>query len=123
MARHMSDEYWTNFIIAARTSGLTDTMWCEKHGISKSVFYYHARKLRNKGIELPEATGVCSVAVKQEVVPVNFFDEEPVPAVAITPPHGESALCLHLNDAKVEINNHAIPALIEVTLQALRRLC
>lgn len=123
MSKHMSDEYWRDLILAARTSGLTDAMWCEKHGVVKSSFYNHIRKLRNKGYEIPEATGVTCAPVKQEVVPITLVEEEPLPATPSYETNPNPALCLYLNGTKIEISNHADATLIRSTLLVVNSLC
>lgn len=36
---------WAELISAGYNSGISVCAWCRKHGISKSSFYYHSKKL------------------------------------------------------------------------------
>lgn len=123
MAKHMSDEYWHDLLMATRTSGLVDAVWCEQHDMAGSSFYYHLRKLRGREYAIPDSTGTTLAEVKQDVVPVTLFEEEPITSPPTCSNTQESALCLYLNGAKIEINNHANPLLIQSTLYAVNNLC
>ena len=42
---------WENMILDRQSSGLTVEQWCARENISKSVYYYHLRKVRQSYCE------------------------------------------------------------------------
>ena len=74
-----SDQDWINTIRECHSSGLSDRKWCEVSGISRNSLYYHIRKLRERGYEIPAAVHSESASPKQEVVPIMIRDDIGLP--------------------------------------------
>lgn len=125
-----SDQDWLDLIKECRSSGLTDKDWCDRHGISRSNFYYHLRRLRKKACEIPEASSSCKISLRQEVVPVEIRDNDaPLPAVTSEPiphfpsPSARAAICIRFRNVEIEIRNGADDDVIRNTLSAAGGLC
>ena len=55
---------WENMIIDRQSSGLTVEQWCARENISKSVYYYHLRKVRQSYCEqIPVAVANLSETI------------------------------------------------------------
>ena len=119
MSTTLNDEHWLNLITQCRSSGLTDRQWCIENGIPVSTFYYHVRALRKKACEVPEA--VDTVAQKQEVVQIPFWETEQHPSDPVASPM--PSICLEMQDIRIEIHEQAGADVIRNTLLALRQLC
>ena len=50
-----TDEELFDLITECRTSGVSDFQWCKEHGIKNSTCYAWIKKLRNKGVSIPES--------------------------------------------------------------------
>ena len=125
-----TDQEWMELIKECRSSGLTDKDWCDRHGITRSNFYYHLRRLRKKSCDIPEATSSCKISLRQEVVPVEIRDSDvPLPAVTSEPiPHFPNpsigtAICIRFRNVEIEIRNGADNDVIRNTLSAIGGLC
>ena len=55
---------WENMILDRQSSGLTVEQWCARENISKSVYYYHLRKVRQSYCEqIPVAVADLSESI------------------------------------------------------------
>ena len=55
---------WENMILDRQSSGLTVEQWCARKNISKSVYYYHLRKVRQSYCEqIPVAIADLSESI------------------------------------------------------------
>ena len=125
-----TDQEWMDLIKECRSSGLTDKDWCDRHGITRSNFYYHLKKLRKQACEIPEASSSGKISLRQEVVPVEIRDNDiPLPAVAsdLTPhfpdPSTGTVICIRFRNVEIEIRNGADNDVIRNTLSAVGGLC
>ena len=72
-----TDEELFDLITECRTSGVSDFQWCKEHGIKNSTFYAWIKKLRNKGVSIPESEhhrGSMNTQ-KNEVVKVDIVED------------------------------------------------
>ena len=113
------DEHWLKMITLCRASGLTDRQWCIENGIPVSTFYYHARALRKKACEVPEAAEAA--VQKQEVVQIPLWETEQQNSDPVALPI--PSVCLEMQGVRVEIHEQAGADVIRNTLIALRQLC
>ena len=121
-----TDRYWLDIIQQCRTSGKSDYQWLQENNIKSPTFYYHVKKLRKKACEIPKTVRTSKAEV-QEVVPVFFTDEEPLPKAeeSVTQPDIDHAVAVRLqvHGICMEITNAASAGIIQNTLAALRGLC
>ena len=119
-----TDREWLDLIQECRTSGLTDTAWCEANGLHRSTLYHHIRRLRNKACEIPQATRSNKTCIRQEVVPVTFTEEDNrFPSGSFTAPNtGRVAARVLVGSICVEIHDGASGSTIRDTLSALGAL-
>ena len=62
----IQERNWENMILDRQSSGLTVEQWCARENISKSVYYYHLRKLRQSYCEqIPVAVADLSESITQ----------------------------------------------------------
>lgn len=55
---------WEKMILDRQSSGLTVEQWCTRENISKSVYYYHLRKVRQSYCEqIPVAVADLSESI------------------------------------------------------------
>ena len=118
-----TDQEWMDLIQECRSSGLTDTAWCEAHGLHRSTLYHHIRKLRNKACDIPRLTYNGKAYTRQEVVPVTFEEDHDLSQGYFPdPPAGKIAARVLVGSICVEIHNGACSDTIRDTLSALRAL-
>jgi hypothetical protein len=106
---------------------MTDAAWCELHGICRTNFYYHIRRLRKKACEIP-GNQVKSFQERQEVVAIDFTSLEPFPAGnslrCEAPEFREKpAIRLEFSGFSMEIRNGADGETIRNTIAALQQIC
>ena len=126
-----NDNDWLELINECRSSGLTDKDWCRLHRLSSSSFYYHIRKLRKNGYDIPSSAINNGITFSQEVVPVEIKDEGGVPMSSFlmdptapgTSPVVQAAICIRFRDIRIEILNGAGTDVIRNTLSAVGSLC
>ena len=68
-----TDQEWFNAIRECRSGSLSDKEWCKTSGISRNSLYYHIRKLRRKGYDIPQPSRARGTCDKQEVIPLTFI--------------------------------------------------
>ena len=62
----IQERNWENMILDRQSSGLTVEKWCARENISKSVYYYHLRKVRQSYCEqIPVAVADLSESITQ----------------------------------------------------------
>ena len=62
----IQERNWENMILDRQSSGLTVEQWCARENISKSVYYYHLRKVRQSYCEqIPVAVADLSESITQ----------------------------------------------------------
>lgn len=62
-----TDQEWFDLILESRTSELRVKDWCKQHNITGKALYYHTRRLREQGYDIPARTSAGSYP-KQEIV-------------------------------------------------------
>ena len=78
--RKTRDEQY-QLVLECRQSGLSDYAWCQEHGIKTNTFYNWVKRLRKAGsydIPAPAGRDTYAPSPKQDIVKVEFVDEEPV---------------------------------------------
>lgn len=120
---NFTDQEWLSLIQDCRTSGLTVNTWCEQHGITHKAFYYHIRKLRQKGFSIPQKTSTTPQAEKQEVFCLDLSEERSSDSSHPSAFHNATALRMDFNGVRIEITNQATQDTISNTLLALQGLC
>ena len=64
--KSIQTQNWENMILDRQCSGLTVEQWCARENISKSVYYYHLRKVRQSYCEqIPVAVADLSESITQ----------------------------------------------------------
>jgi hypothetical protein len=129
--RRTSLEEKYDLLLECRKSGLSDRDWCFSKGIPQSTFYLWLRKLRAAACyEIPETVvdnPQNSVVLKQDVVKLNLYSEDPkqelkmIP-VAETPHNSNPPILIEIEGIKLHVENTADPALLAQTLKMLRGL-
>ena len=68
---------WENMILDRQSSGLTVEQWCARENISKSVYYYHLRKVRQSYCEqIPVAVADLSESISSADPSVRISSEK-----------------------------------------------
>ena len=140
-----TEQKWFTLIQEARSSGLSDKVWCHQNNVPTSTFYYHIRKLRNKVIDLPASRSTI-VPEAHEIVKLEVLDEGKLPAVSSyeeeltiaqnTPTPVVESGCpeatsmdsgfsarIHMKNVCVDISNSASEQIIRSVISALRQIC
>lgn len=104
---------WTKIIQECQASNLTVTAWCSQHNVGIKSYYYWLRKIR---LTYCQATGNQTLAVKQEIVPLQF---KPQPSSSSIHP----AVTIHLGTASIDIAEGTSQATIEAVLRSLQSVC
>ena len=62
--KYIHKRNWENMILDRQSSGLTVEQWCARENISRSVYYYHLRKVRQSYCEqIPVAVADLSKSI------------------------------------------------------------
>lgn len=103
-----------------RTSGMTDTDWCRKHGIG-STFYYWVKQLRKEVAQIPAPAYGHSENPrhKQDVVPIDIVPER-FPVQHTPYLDNSHTLEIILGFATIRVTNETDPQLLSRTLQILK---
>lgn len=64
-------EEWIEMVRSQECSGKSASAWCKENGIASSTFYYRRKKVKEA-----EKEEIGSVSEKNEVVRIEFKDEE-----------------------------------------------
>lgn len=97
--KSIQTQNWENMILDRQCSGLTVEQWCARENISKSVYYYHLRKVRQSYCE-------------QIPVPVAELSESDSPA--------EPAVRISSGKIKVEITGTVSADMLSAIIKALQ---
>lgn len=113
---------------------MTDTAWCNEHGISPSCFYNAVTRLRKKACQIPDPVGKASIpdltSHKQDVVQIAI-EPESSPAELLLD-NGVSSM--HLDNSHtieietkgllIRMSNEIKPVLLKVLMDVLKEpLC
>ena len=115
-------------ILECRNSGLSDYNWCTEHGINPGTFYNWVKRLRKTGVyDIPAPAGAATYAPtpKQDVVKVEFIDEEPVVQIprsdrSLASESFTASLELVIGSSSLRISNQADPELLAQIIFLLR---
>ena len=90
---------WAQMAAARQSSGLTVAQWCENEQISKSVYYYRLRKVRE-----------------------NICEQIPVPVAQIAPVEAASSTTMTITcgEMSMQINGNATAERIASVVRALK---
>ena len=138
-----TEQKWFTLIQEARSSGLSDKVWCLQNNVPTSTFYYHIRKLRNKVIDLPASRSTV-IPEAHEIVRLEVLDEDMLPdapsykeesvvvkntpameldrSTIVSMDSGFSAR-IHMENVTVDIRNSASEQIIRSVISALRQPC
>ena len=138
-----TEQEWFDLIQEARSSGLSDKVWCQQNNVPTSTFYYHIRKLRNKVIDLPASRSTV-IPEAHEIVRLEVLDEDMLPdapsykeesvvvkntpameldrSTVVSMDSGFSAR-IHMENITVDIRNSASEQIIRSVISALRQPC
>ena len=138
-----TEQKWFDLIQEARSSGLSDKVWCQQNNVPTSTFYYHIRKLRNKVIDLPASRSTV-IPEAHEIVRLEVLDEDMLPdapsykeesvvvkntpameldrSTVVSMDSGFSAR-IHMENFPVDIRNSASEQIIRSVISALRQPC
>ena len=129
-----SSAEWMELITRCRQIGLSDSMWCEQHGIPSSTFYNAVTRLRKMACSIPapskEAKLSMDFTAKQEVVKIDIIPEPgavqeiaaPVPALQASPGYFDNShkIEIIMGAASIRVGDGADPALLEAAIRTLR---
>lgn len=122
-----TDQEWFDLISDCKTSSLKVKNWCEQNGITAKALYYHTRRLRQKGYQIPPLSVKTTPGETQEVVCLDLTKRIPIGMTDPTPPApwtaGAAVLRFDFQGTQVEISNDAARETIANTLLALQSLC
>lgn len=138
-----TEQKWFDLIQEARSSGLSDKVWCLQNNVPTSTFYYHIRKLRNKVIDLPASRSTV-IPEAHEIVRLEVLDEDILPdapsykeesvvvkntptveldrSTVVSMDSGFSAR-IHMENITVDIHNSASEQIVRSVISALRQPC
>lgn len=122
---------WLEVITECRSSGLSDSDWCQLNDIPIQSFYNAVHRLRKKACDIPEPTQELPALdltnqFKQDVVPISIVKDHPVAAPVMQEPaalniDNSHMIKISFGDATISIDNGADPVLLETVIHALRR--
>ena len=122
-----TDQEWFDLISDCKTSSLKVKTCCEQHGITAKALYYHTRRLRQAGYQIPQMPVKTMPYETQEVVCLDLSKRIPAGMAGHTPSApwtaGTAVLRLDFQGVQVEIANDAARETIANTLLALQSLC
>ena len=129
---HSLDE-WFDIITECRQSGLSDSEWCLRNGLSRSTFAKAAMRLRAKAYAVPDrmrSSEVLDFTSCQEVVKIDITqDNKPAE-------YNETVPCIHkaqvssyldnshtieiqLGSSIIRLSNDANPSLVRLLTETL----
>lgn len=135
-----SPEQRLKMIMECRQSGLTDCQWCKQNGIPAGTFYGWVKRLKEKGVTLPVATGRSTAPINNEIVKVDIInsgsyelaDTEPIlpkPSNDVIIDRGGyqpvadgSAIELSIYGATLKFSDSINPAILGKTLHLIKEL-
>lgn len=110
---HYRVEEWKQLILDYRSSGMKLYEWCESRNVTKDMYYYWLRKIREQACtEL-----VNNSNSEQAVTPFKKL-EVMTPVLNTT-----AAVIIRLNGATIEVNEGTSQQTIQAVLMALQGLC
>lgn len=97
--KSIQTQNWENMILDRQCSGLTVEQWCARENISKSVYYYHLRKVRQ-----------------------SYCEQIPVPVAELSKPDSpaEPAVRISSSKIKVEITGTVSADMLSAIIKALQ---
>ena len=97
--KNLQLQNWAQMAAARQDTGLTVAQWCEQERISKSVYYYRLRKVRES---------IC--------------EQIPVPVAQISPaePAGSAVMTVTCGEMSIAINGNATAEIIASVVRALK---
>ena len=112
------EQKWFTLIQEARSSGLSDKVWCHQNNVPTSTFYYHIRKLRSKAVDLP-ASHSTLVPEVHEIVRLEVLDEDKLPTV---PSYKEAPVVVQNPSTSTVESDHPMTVLMETGVSARIRM-
>ena len=113
-----TDQEWISLIRECMASNQPVRSWCEQHNMTTKAFYYHTRRLRQKGYPVPQRGVHPAPREKQEVVCLD------IPGGRHTGrPLEEAALHIRLREIHIELMNHAGQEVLTNLFHALTESC
>lgn len=86
MNKPRSIDEWKQIIMTARLSGMSDKAWCIENDINIHTFYYNVKRLRDRAVVIPRASGSAK-DLPQKVVPIEIIDDSEDAAYECEPEH------------------------------------
>lgn len=110
------EQKWAEIIQESRNSGLSNSVWCQEHGIKVKTLYYWQNKLRRNAAEQITVKNAVSLAVQEQqaIIPVMF----PERIAAIIP-----AITIQKGDLRIEINPGTSESEVSAVLRSVKHLC
>ena len=111
---HYRVEEWKQLILDYQSSGMKLYEWCESRNVTKDMYYYWLRKIREQACDELAANNPIQ---KQEVTPFKKLE------VMAPVPNTTAAVIIRLNGATIEVNEGTSQHTIQAVLMALQGLC
>ncbi len=107
---------WSLRISDQKTSGLSVTEWCSQNNVSKNMFFYWKRKLKDEAISqmIPEIVPLSMPA------PIPTLTEESCTTCATFKP--ASCARIYINGISIEIDSSASDSFITTLIKAVRNV-
>ena len=110
---HYRMEEWKQLLLDFQSSGMKLYEWCESRNVTKDMYYYWLRKIREQACDELESNSNQNHAL------TSFKKLE-----VITPvPNTTAAVIIRLGGATVEINEGTTQQTIQAVLLALQSVC
>ena len=111
---HYRVEEWKQLILDYQSSGMKLYEWCEFRNVTKDMYYYWLRKIREQACDELVATNPIQ---KREVTPLKKLE------VMAPVPNTTAAVIIRLNGATIEVNEGTSQQTIQAVLLALQSVC
>jgi len=128
-----TDEEWFELITKCRQSGLSDTEWCFRNGISRSSLSQAATRLRKKSFAIPKKQRnsnpldftSCQEVVKVDILQDNYPDkytetQNCIPAVPVSTPYLDNSHTIEIQfgASTIRLSNDADPNLVRAIVSS-----
>ena len=110
---HYRMEEWKQLILDFQSSGMKLYEWCESRNVTKDMYYYWLRKIREYACD----ELVTKSVPKQAVTHLKKLE------VMAPVPDTSAAVIIRLGNATIEINEGTSQQTIQAVLLALQSVC
>lgn len=114
LTQEINYQKWSEIIEECRNSGMQVSKWCKEKDVSLRQYYYWQNKICKKVSE-----NLPALKEKNTSIDIPTFAEIKMPSINEI---REIALTVSINDATVQIHNHADESTIAAALRIIKSL-